>query len=281
MKNYDEIIHQSLNSYYNTIPKSTLKDAIVYALKGTGKRLRPKLMLSLIESHNIPSELYGDLALSLELVHTYSLVHDDLPAMDNDDLRRGKPTTHIAFDEATAILVGDALLSDAFRLIVDHPHINDVDKTRCVQILSSHIGSKGMVYGQILDIESENQSPSLELLLQMNELKTARLLQASLLFAGIITKSNLEELQTLGYELGLLYQIQDDLLEQTTDSKTLGKSKSDERRNKPTIVSKLGFKDATQLNQRYINHLDNYIQSHQLAFTDFDALIKTIVHRTY
>lgn len=281
MKNYDEIIQKALTDYLNTIPESTLKKAISYALEGTGKRLRPKLMLSLIESKKIPSELYGDLALSLELVHTYSLVHDDLPSMDNDDLRRGKPTTHIAFDEATAILVGDALLSDAFRLITENHYLSDKDKNHCIQILSTHIGSKGMVYGQILDIQSENNQPSLELLLEMNELKTARLLQASLLFAGIVTKMDLDKILILGYELGLLYQIQDDLLEQTTDIKTLGKSKSDDRRNKPTIVSQLGINDANALNERYIAHIENFIDDHDLVYTDFQTLIQQILKRSY
>jgi len=281
MKKYDEIIQNAIQKYVSSIPDSTLKNAIHYALEGTGKRLRPKLMLSLIDAHNVLGELYDDLALSLELVHTYSLVHDDLPAMDNDDLRRGKPTTHIAFDEATAILVGDALLTDAFRLITENDHLSAEQKNQCVSILSTHIGSKGMVYGQVLDIESENQEPTLETLLTMNELKTARLLQASLLFGGVVTKMPLEHLMTLGYQLGLLYQIQDDLLEQTTEESILGKSKSDDRRKKPTIVSKLGLTDAKNLNMRYQNQLEKQLDELGLFHTEFHQLIDSILKRKY
>jgi Geranylgeranyl pyrophosphate synthase len=160
MKNVDLWLQETTQSYLDTRPESTLKKAIAYALGGTGKKLRPKLMLSIIQSKGEDMKPYLNAALALELVHTYSLVHDDLPAMDDDDLRRGQPTTHIKFDEATAILVGDALLSDTFHLIASTQEIPTEIRLNMVDILSKKIGSTGMVYGQTLDMKVKEKSRS-------------------------------------------------------------------------------------------------------------------------
>lgn len=272
----------SLQNYLAGLPESRLKDAISYALGGTGKKLRPKLMLTLIESFGIDATPFLNAALALEMVHTYSLVHDDLPAMDDDHLRRGQPTTHVKFDEATAILVGDALLSDAFRLITDTEDLSASVQLQMVKMLSQKIGSQGMVYGQILDIASEGQAVTAEDLLAINLHKTANLLEASVLFGALAAhKTPLAPFATLARELGLLYQIQDDVLEAEGDETTLGKSFSDTLRDKPTFVTLLSKNELHSLIRTYQESIRDKMHTLHLIDTPFDTLIRHILHRTY
>ncbi len=282
MENYDIWIDQAIDQYLETLVQSRLKSAIRYALSGTGKRLRPKLMLATIEARGFNAKDYASVALALELVHTYSLVHDDLPAMDDDALRRGQPTTHIQFDEATAILVGDALLSDAFRLISEAAQISPDKQSAMIRILAEKIGSKGMVYGQILDIASENTSGDVAQLMAINTHKTAHLLEAALMMGAIASnESNLERTEQLGRDLGLLYQIQDDLLEATSDEATAGKSFSDDRRKKPTYLTVLGLAKTQAMNDQYYASIQATLKALELEHTVLDELIQTIIHRTY
>ena len=282
MENYDIWIDQAIDQYLETLVQSRLKSAIRYALSGTGKRLRPKLMLATIEARGFNAKDYASVALALELVHTYSLVHDDLPAMDDDALRRGQPTTHIQFDEATAILVGDALLSDAFRLISEAAQISPDKQSAIIRILAEKIGSKGMVYGQILDIASENTSGDVAQLMAINTHKTAHLLEAALMMGAIASnESNLERTEQLGRDLGLLYQIQDDLLEATSDEATAGKSFSDDRRKKPTYLTVLGLEKTQAMNDQYYASIQASLKALELEHTVLDELIQTIIHRTY
>ena len=137
------IIEDRLNSYIETLPDSKLKEAIAYALLGNGKRIRPILGMSLLESKGIDPKPYIEAFLAIEFIHTYSLIHDDLPAMDDDTLRRGKPTVHIAFDEATAILAGDALLTDSFKLVTQNKYLTPDQKVMILDIMSSKAGSTG------------------------------------------------------------------------------------------------------------------------------------------
>ncbi len=282
MEKFDQYLQDAIQSYTHTLPESVLKEAIIYALGGTGKRLRPKLMLALIESKGMDSKPFTSVALALELVHTYSLVHDDLPAMDDDDLRRGQTTTHKKFDEATAILVGDALLSDAFRLVSEANALDDQTKVQMVQILSRKIGSHGMVYGQILDIASEGQKVTSDDLMAINLHKTSYLLEASIMMGAL--SAGIKDLETYEHcarDLGLLYQIQDDLLEFESDESTLGKSFSDERRDKPTFVTLLGKDGADALASDYAESLHEYIKRLQLEGTPFELIIQSILKRTY
>jgi geranylgeranyl diphosphate synthase, type II len=241
-------ILNALGRYISNLEDSTLKEATEYALLAGGKRLRPLLMLQVIEHYNLNPLDYVDAAISLELLHTYSLVHDDLPAMDDDTLRRGKPTLHIAFDEGLAILVGDGLLTDSFKQISSHPLLTDTQKIKMIDVLSFKTGSKGMVYGQALDLASEKQSISIDLLDQMYLYKTAYLLQASLMLGAIASNQmhTLDLWEKLGYHLGIYFQIQDDVLEHISSPETLGKSKSDDIREKPTYVSILGLEHSYQ-----------------------------------
>lgn len=268
-------IHNALQHYIETLEDSTLKDGISYALLAGGKRIRPLLMLQVIEHYGLDPNDYVDVAIALELLHTYSLVHDDLPSMDNDTLRRGKPTLHIAFDEATAILVGDALLTDSFHIISSSTKLTSDQKIKMIDILSKKTGSKGMVYGQILDIESEKQTIDINHLELMYFHKTANLIQASFMF-GAIASNAFEEIndwEDLGKVLGIYFQIQDDILEATSTAESIGKSKSDEDRDKPTFVSLVGLNKT----RKYVKQFEKEIESHcRLLNIETGALFDTI-----
>lgn len=251
-----------LKKYLETLEESKIKEATTYALLAGGKRLRPLLMLQVIEHYGLDALQFVDLAISLELLHTYSLIHDDLPAMDNDTLRRGKPTLHIAYDEGLAILVGDGLLTDSFHIISKHKVINDTQKVKMIEVLSSKTGLKGMVYGQFLDLDSEKQEILIHALNEMYAYKTAYLLQASLIMGAIASNqlNSLEKWEKLGYHLGIFFQIQDDILEFTSTQDILGKSKTDDLREKPTYISLLGLDQSLKildLHEIEIEHMIN------------------------
>ncbi|MDA0871915.1 MAG: polyprenyl synthetase family protein [Firmicutes bacterium] len=257
-------IVSALERYISNLEDSTLKEATEYALLAGGKRIRPLLMLQVIEHYKLHPLDYVDAAISLELLHTYSLVHDDLPAMDDDTLRRGKPTLHIAFDEGLAILVGDGLLTDSFKQISSHPLLTDTQKIKMIDVLSSKTGSKGMVYGQVLDLASEKQSISKDRLDQLYLFKTAYLLQASLMLGAIASNQieTIELWEKLGYHLGIYFQIQDDILEHTSSPEVLGKSKTDDIREKPTYVSLIGLDESHNALNHHEIQIDHYV--HQL-----------------
>lgn len=237
--------HLSLN-----IPSQRLKDAMEYACLGGGKRIRPVLVYGSVQAVGGDLESADAAAAACELIHSYSLVHDDLPAMDDDDLRRGRATVHKAFDEATAILAGDALQSLAFQLLsAESQSLSYEIQLRRVQLLSQAAGASGMVGGQSLDYEAVGTELSLEQLEQMHNLKTAALIKCSVLLGGMshaqVTDSQLAALEQYATNLGLAFQVQDDILDETSDTKTLGKPQgSDRELNKPTYVSLLGLDGA-------------------------------------
>lgn len=274
------LIEQHLKNYLETLPEGKLKKAMAYALLGNGKRVRPMLGISLLESVGIDPTPYLDALLAVELIHTYSLIHDDLPAMDNDTLRRGKPTVHIAFDEGIAILAGDALLTDSFRLISSNKALNDYQKVQMIEILSKKSGSIGMVYGQIKDIESEQQQVTIEDLNLMYELKTANLIQAALMMAALIAVPNdVASYENLGYYIGLIFQIQDDILEFNSTPEAIGKSKSDELRDKPTYISLLGLDAALDVLDDYKEKLNALITALNIKDTQLHQQINLLLTR--
>ncbi len=240
---YKAMIDQYLGQLYTD--DSRLEKACAYALKNGGKRLRPVLFLNTLEALEIAPLDYLSVAASIELIHTYSLIHDDLPAMDDDTLRRGKPTVHIAYDEATAILAGDALLTDAFLILTKAEHIDFDVRVALISVLSEKSGSRGMVLGQSYDLSSEGQSISLDQLRRIHSLKTARLIETPFLMAALIAKrQDIHHFEHIGYNLGLAFQMQDDLLDVTSDEKTTGKSLSDAQREKATYIKFLGIEEA-------------------------------------
>lgn len=274
-------IEQALKQYIESLPKSRLKDAVSYALLAGGKRLRPLLMLQVIEHYGLDPTIYVDTAIALELLHTYSLIHDDLPSMDNDTLRRGKPTLHIAFDEGTAILAGDGLLTDSFLHISKQTLLNDKQKSEMIRVLSSKTGSNGMVYGQILDLESEHQQIEISELDQMYAFKTANLLQASLMLGAIASNQfvDLPFWEKLGYHLGIYFQIQDDILEHTSTPEILGKSKTDDIREKPTYVSILGLEASLETLKSHELKIEQFIHQLNIADSTLDQTFKQIKKR--
>jgi geranylgeranyl diphosphate synthase, type II len=253
-----------------------LLQAARYSLLSGGKRLRPLLTLAAAEALNIPNEITLQPACALEFIHTYSLIHDDLPCMDDDDFRRGKPSLHKAFPESHAVLAGDYLLTYAFEILADSPSLSAQQKIELVRILAQHSGSEGMIGGQIIDIEAEGLPIEIDYLQQMHEKKTGALITASLLFAGIIANADSQTmliLKKFGYEIGLAFQIVDDVLDVTTHKN------SDAKNHKTTYITLLGIDKARDLaDQRFKAALELL---NQLPFdtTALAALAKKLVDR--
>ncbi len=215
-----------------------IKEAMVYSLVSNGKYIRPLVFLRFISDVNISEKDKFDIAMAIECVHVYSLIHDDLPAMDDDDLRRGMMTNHIKFGEDIAILAGDALLTYSFELL-SNLDIDDNTKIRLIKILSQKSGvNSGMINGQVLDILAHEVNVDEAYLEQIHFQKTACMLQVPLLFGAILTNSKLEKVELLGYLLGINYQIQDDYLDQYGDEEEIGKQiGSDLKNDKKTYTS--------------------------------------------
>lgn len=253
----------------NNLPNSKtfhpyFESALSDMLKAGGKRFRPMLMLSVIKSNKgllIQNSL--PVALGLEFLHTYSLIHDDLPAMDNADLRRGFQTLHKKYDEVTAILVGDALNTQAFNLIANSSLSNDI-KIDLIKCLSSNGGIDGMIIGQAIDCYFENQKLELNQLEFLHIHKTAKLIAASLKMGAIISEYDLvtqEKLYNFGIDLGLLFQIQDDIIDETCSSLEAGKTTQNDS-SKNSFVNLLGLdgakKSADELALKCINILETF-----------------------
>ncbi|SDJ95372.1 polyprenyl synthetase family protein [Microbulbifer yueqingensis] len=243
-----------------------LQEAMRYAALGPGKRLRPALVYAsaaAITTGDTRPALCDDAAAALECIHAYSLVHDDLPAMDDDDLRRGRPTCHIQFDEATAILAGDALQTRAFELLLQsdaEPRL----KLSLLTELARASGAEGMVAGQAIDLAAVNRQPDLSRLETMHRLKTGALIRASARMGALAADATSQQLDAVsGYAgaIGLAFQVQDDILDVTADTATLGKTQgADAARNKPTYVSLLGLEGARDklaaLHREALEYLD-------------------------
>lgn len=228
-----------------------LKEAMRHALLAGGKRMRPLLVQVVGNTLDIPKKDQMAISMAIECIHAYSLVHDDLPAMDDDDLRRGMPTCHIAFDEATAILAGDALQSLAFSVLADSP-LSDYAQTKRVQLLSvlaRSAGCAGMCGGQAIDLASTGASITLEELQTLHKLKTGALLKACVEMVTIACDSLSEQAQSdlmaFASDIGLAFQVQDDILDVEGSSEQLGKpAGSDEALGKNTFPAKLGLDGA-------------------------------------
>ncbi|MFJ7826750.1 polyprenyl synthetase family protein [Psychrobacillus sp. NPDC096623] len=238
------------------IAPQQLKEAMLYSLQAGGKRIRPLYTLAVLEELNVKNEDAIIVASTIEMIHTYSLIHDDLPAMDNDDLRRGKPTNHKVFGEALAILAGDALITLAFGIIARLSNISPELKIALIDQLSFSAGAEGMVGGQVLDMLGEGQSLTLAKLEQVHVNKTGALLSYSILAGAIIANASEEKktaLEKYAFHIGLAFQIQDDILdvEGTSEQlgKTAGKDLISEKNTYPSILTMEGAK--TELQNQY------------------------------
>lgn len=250
----------------NSMP-DRLREAMQYSVLGDGKRVRPLLAYASGELCGLGPELCDSIAASVEIVHAYSLVHDDLPAMDDDDLRRGKPTTHKQFDEATAILAGDALQALAFEILCDDERLisNPGSQSRVIGWLARAIGPSGMVGGQALDLEGEGKSLDESGLEAIHRRKTGQLIRAAIMMPfelADLAEQDRQNLDHFARDIGLVFQIRDDLLEVEQDTATLGKSAaSDADNNKSTYPSLLGVdgahKRADEIYSRALSALDS------------------------
>ncbi len=227
-----------------------------------GKRFRPMLLLGVVKAYNeLLLDAASHAAYAIELLHTYSLIHDDLPAMDNADLRRGHPTLHKTYDEVTAVLVGDALNTYAFEVLSTAP-FSDATRVRLIRELASNGGLGGMVLGQAIDCHFENQPLALEQIKTLHINKTAKLIAASLKMGAIIAgKKELEQpIYDFGIELGLLFQIQDDILDVTQTSEEAGKTTNNDE-DKNSFVTILGFDEAMKQANELADKLTEQVKS--------------------
>jgi farnesyl diphosphate synthase len=289
LSNAQERVAHFLTKYFeqDLITDETVKAAAFYSINNGGKRLRPFLVYATGEMLGAKDRDLDVVAAAIECIHSYSLVHDDLPAMDNDELRRGKPTCHIAFDEAQAILAGDALQSLAYELISNHNFaVSAQRQIEMIRALSKAAGLQGMVGGQALDIAGTNKDISLEELEKIHRLKTGALLICAIelgaLCAPELKSSDLENLYQYGQNIGLAFQVQDDILDIEGDTHILGKPQgSDVSNNKSTYPAILGLKEAKQkaqnLTKQAILQLNNVN-----ANTDvLEKLAKYIIERDH
>ena len=262
---------------------SRTRDAMFYSLLAGGKRVRPRLLLALLKGYGKEESLGYPCAAAIEMIHTYSLIHDDLPAMDDDDLRRGRPTCHIAFDEATAILAGDALLSEAFGFVMKSECSAEI-RGRLVELLSAYAGVDGMILGQTLDIAAERQPVSdIEALEEIHRHKTGKLLTLPLLCAAWLGDhpQDIESLQQIGERIGLSFQIQDDILDVTRSRQELGKSTSDEKNHKSTYVSLLGIEASQALADRYYEEAMQQIKGLHADTQELLSFLKELKDRRH
>ena len=273
-KNITEVIEEA-----NPIEK-----AMNYSASSESKMIRAALIYASAENNNQLNPLSKlVLATSIELVHTYSLIHDDLPSMDDDDYRRGKESSHIKFGEANAILAGDALQALAYQIIANDAYLNSDMKVEAISILSSACGKNGMVYGQYLDIKNENKETKKDEIVLIHSLKTGKLIECAVMLGQIGNNKNkyIDKYHNFGRKIGLAFQITDDILEVTSDKKTLGKNtNSDEKNNKATYVNAVGLDNAIKESESLTEAAINEISDDNISGTNMlIELAKYITHR--
>ena len=246
-------VNSSLDSVLSlSSPEKRLVEAMRYATIDGGKRIRPLLVYASAKAVGAKIEDADAAACAVELIHSFSLVHDDLPVMDDDDLRRGKPSVHKAYGEATAVLVGDALQSLAFQcLSTQKSNLSESIKLTMVEILSEATGADGMTGGQVMDLEAERIAIDISVLEKIHQRKTGALIKASVKLGAIcnpqVQKEHLEILENFADIIGLAFQVQDDILDEISETSILGKPQgSDRAKNKTTYVSLLGIEEARE-----------------------------------
>ncbi len=252
-----ELISGRLDELLDINVDFVVGDAMKYSVKNGGKRIRPFLTLEFARACGGNMDAALDFGCAVEMIHTYSLIHDDLPCMDNDDMRRGKPSCHKAFGEANALLAGDALLTHAFFVLSAFadslPYSNQLG---AINQLSAAAGCVGMIGGQVLDLDFENRKPTVDEILYMYKLKTGCLLKVACVLGCLTVKDwsvdSITAAETYAENLGLAFQIQDDILDITSDEATLGKPVgSDEKNEKSTIVKFFGLEKAKEMVKEY------------------------------
>ncbi len=250
-------VNRSLNKYLEEkdCPQSTIYKAMNYSLHAGGKRIRPVIMLSCAELLDGETDKIMPFACAIEMIHTYSLIHDDLPCMDNDDLRRGKPTNHKVFGEAMAVLAGDGLLNTAFETILKNSEVTPNMTLAALSILTESAGINGMIGGQVIDIESEGKTIDTITLMSLHMHKTAALIMASAKIGALLAGGGKEDLlavEEFSRYLGIAFQIKDDILDVLGSTETLGKTiGKDDESKKSTFVTVYGLEKAEKMLEDY------------------------------
>jgi geranylgeranyl diphosphate synthase type II len=275
----EEIFHDSQSS-------EPIVAAMKYSLMAGGKRIRPTLCLAAAEAAGGKPQVALPAACALEMVHTYSLIHDDLPAMDNDDLRRGKPTSHVAFDEATAILAGDALLTLAFQVLSSVPVSGENQASgwlKVIHMISTAAGYQGMIRGQMLDMAAEGQDLTVDELKSMHALKTGALIEAALLCGAWLSnapKYQMEPLKTYAHSIGLAFQVTDDILNVEGNPKEMGKAVgTDELREKSTYPALLGIGPSKKFAENLVDEALQALEIFDKKADPLRALATYIIER--
>ncbi len=286
VNNIEQIIKQYLPEEKGF--QKTVIEAMNYSMLSGGKKLRPMLMQEVFTLFGGKSEIVKPFMAAIEMIHTYSLVHDDLPAMDNDEYRRGRKTTHTVYGEAMGILAGDALLNYAFETATTAFDIATTDElpriAKAIQILGKKAGIYGMIGGQVCDIESENSTESItaETLLFIHAHKTAALIQASMMIGGVLAGTSCEQIAALeqsAYDLGVAFQIQDDILDVTSTFEELGKPiGSDLKNNKQTYVSIYGLEHSKQEVERLSKEAISLLSLEETSF--LAQLFESLIYRS-
>ena len=281
-----ELIHKKILAEISA--DSLIDQAMRYSVLSDSKTIRPALVLASGElNNNLTKNSLITLATAIELIHTYSLIHDDLPCMDDDDIRRGKESSHIKFGEANAILAGDALHDLAFEIISTDKDMNDASKIKAVNILANASGAKGMVLGQHLDIESEKSKENIDIksMKKIHTLKTGKLIKAAVEMGQIESSLNKAEINMLlefGSKIGLAFQIFDDILDETGETSELGKrAKSDQKNNKQTYVKIVGIDESAKIANKLLDESINIIDELRVRdkIEPLKSLAKFMVNR--
>ncbi|MRI32785.1 (2E,6E)-farnesyl diphosphate synthase [Endozoicomonas sp. OPT23] len=275
----------------SSIVSPKLAEAMTYSVFNGGKRVRPLLVYAANKALGGQAHHADPAACAVELIHAYSLVHDDLPAMDDDDLRRGKPTCHKAFDEATAILAGDALQTLAFEALSTPYHfpealLSDTARLALFRELTSASGHAGMCGGQSMDLNSVGQALNQQQLQLMHNHKTGALIRASVIMGALstdkVTDEELDTLTTYANAIGLAFQVQDDILDVTADTETLGKQQgADDALDKPTYVSLMGLEAAQHFAEELCQEALTALSSFDEQAAPLRQLAEYIVHRSH
>jgi geranylgeranyl pyrophosphate synthase len=288
---YQDRVNQALKQHvqhFSAQQKSTdnkLFEAIEYSTLNQGKRLRPALIYAIADALEISLKSVDNAACAIELIHSYSLVHDDLPAMDDDDLRRGQATCHVKYDEATAILVGDAQQTMAFQILAGDKNILAKHTVEMISILGYASGPLGMIAGQVQDIQSEGKIISLDELKTLHNLKTGALIQCALLMGAVQSSRYTQikpQLVQLGEMIGLAFQVQDDILDIESDTETLGKPQgSDLELDKSTYPKLMGLEKAKQFRDALILEAKSVLANLNLDSAFLNQLIDYIAQRKH
>tara|TARA_A100000164_G_scaffold150983_1_gene133967 strand:- start:800 stop:1675 length:876 start_codon:yes stop_codon:yes gene_type:complete len=279
-------IDKFLINYLNRQERSLLINPMKYGVISGGKKIRSTVILSAGKIFNVDQKKLINICAAVECIHSYSLIHDDLPCMDNDLIRRGKPSTHSKFGEASAVLAGNSLLTLAFEIIADKNYfINPKSKNEIIKSLAFCSGHTGVAGGQELDLKFENKKKSLKQIMAMQKKKTGKLFNFCLFAVGVLANRNNKEkkfLSTLGEEIGLLFQIADDFLDVKGSRKLVGKSiRKDNKKGKSTLINLMGYKKA----QNYANNLKKKIllklNKHGKKADELLNIIEFILKRNY